>query len=147
MSSWRRGMVAVAAVAVVSCGCSGVPGGTEGDLSRAAADAASATASAQLGLSLAAAHRTTGNHADVVLDDALEAVLASYGAAATAETSSADTSVHRDVLLGYLADAASTLGSARGHIAGVPDSPDATALDGELTRLTDLLSAFGEGAR
>ncbi|WP_245687796.1 hypothetical protein [Rhodococcus phenolicus] len=147
MLRWRRGMVAGAVVVSLSCGCSGMPGGTEGDLSRAAADAASATASAQLGLSLVAAHRTTGNHADVVLDDALEAVLTSYSAAATAETSSEDEAAHRDVLLGYLEDAASALGRARGHVAGVPGSPDAPALDGELARLTDSLSAFGEGAR
>ncbi len=147
MLRWRRGVVAGLVAVSLSCGCSGLPGGTEGDLSRAAADAASATASARLGLSLVAAHRTTGNHAEVVLDEALESVLTSYSAAATAETSSQDESGHQDVLLGYLDDAASVLGEARGHVAGVPGSPDAASLDQELGRLTDTLSAFGEGAR
>ncbi|MBH0122255.1 hypothetical protein I0Q12_23195 [Rhodococcus sp. CX] len=144
---WRRGVVAGIVAVSLSCGCSGLPGGTEGDLSRAAEDAASATASAQLGLSLVTAHRTTGNHADVVLDDALETVLTSYSATATAETASPEEAAHRDVLLGYLDDAVAVLGRARGHVAGVPGSADAASLDQELRRLTDTLSAFGEGAR
>ncbi|EME62280.1 hypothetical protein G352_17039 [Rhodococcus ruber BKS 20-38] len=136
----------VASAAVLSS-CAGLPGGTEGDLSRAAAQSASATASAELAMELVAEHRTTRAHAVTVLSDALDEVLAAYSAVAAVEVATGQEAAHRAALLDRIDAAATVLGEARARTDAVATAPSAADVTGRLADLTGYLSAFAEGSR
>ncbi|MEE2034493.1 hypothetical protein [Rhodococcus chondri] len=141
---WRA---AVVAVAVVAAGCSGVPGGAEGDLSRAADTAASSAEAVRMGLALDVGQRTTRNHAATLVSDSLEEVLTAHGTVATLETATASEAAHRDALLAHLDEVITVFGRTREHVYNVPGAPDAATLDGALGDLADTLERFGEGER
>lgn len=145
MGRRRRWWVVVACAVVVACG--GVPGGAEGDLSRAAGDSGSALAAVQLALEQYSADRTTRNHAVTVAADALEEVLGAYDTVAELEIGTDTESAHRTALLRRLGEAAELIGDTRSHLDGLAAAPDQAALDAGLVSLTDSLSAFAEGER
>lgn len=136
----------VASAAVLS-GCAGLPGGAEGDLSRAAAQSASATASAGLAMELVSEHRTTRAHAVTVLSDALDEVLAAYSAVAAVEVATGQEAAHRAALLDRIDATATVLGEARARTDAVATAPPAADLTGRLADLTGYLSEFAEGRR
>ncbi|MFF0813763.1 hypothetical protein ACFYVR_01175 [Rhodococcus sp. NPDC003318] len=142
--SGRWGFVACTAAVVA---CAGVPGGAEGDLSRAAGDSASALSAARLALQQHGGGDTTGNHAVTVVSDAVKEVLGSYDTVAELEVATVDESAHRTVLLDRLADATAVLAAARSHVDGPATAPDAATLDADLAALTGLLAEFADGAR
>ncbi|NGP09138.1 hypothetical protein G6038_27420 [Rhodococcus sp. 14C212] len=139
--------VAALTVGATVAGCSGMPGGVEGDLSRAAAQAASAAAAGQFALELVTDGRTTRNHAGTVLSDALDEVLSAYSAVAGAEVATESEAAHRSVLLDRLDATATVLGESRARTDSVADAPPAPELAAQLESLTGLLSAFAEGGR
>ncbi|EME22232.1 hypothetical protein [Rhodococcus triatomae] len=141
----RRGWVVLIAVCVA--GCSGLPGGAEGDLSRAAGESASAVSAAQFALEQRTDLGTTRSHAVTVVSDALEGVLGAYDTVAELEVATVDESAHRATLLVRLGDAVAVLGDTRSHLDGLASAPDAAALGTDLESLAGFLSDFAEGGR
>jgi hypothetical protein len=145
---WKRLRRAAAVVlAVVAGACSGIPGGAEGDLSRAAETAAAATEAVRMGLELDVEQRTTRHHVATLVADSLEEVLTALGTVATLETSTESEADHRDDLLAQLDEVITVFGRAREHIDSVPGAPDAATLDIALGDLAGALEMFGEGER
>ncbi|GAB20328.1 hypothetical protein GOEFS_110_00570 [Gordonia effusa NBRC 100432] len=130
-------VIVVAATAVGGAACARAPGGPQGELSKVAADSASALASTQIGLTAWEHRRIRRSQLTVLVDDMVGQAVTAYGAAATLKVESHDDAQLRDAVMVDLGTACEVLVGFKQIVGSAPEGQHVPA--SALSRILDRL--------